>query len=282
MKIGVAGLGLIGGSLAKAIKEKTGHTVYGRDISKEVIARAILLEAIDGELDDDKLTECDMLIIALYPNDALEYLREKAPIINTKAIVVDTCGVKQYVCKTAWELADEYGFKFIGAHPMAGLAKIGFGHSTAEMFFGASMIVCPRKDIDIQTIKRFKDLFDEIGFGHYEISTPEKHDRVIAYTSQLAHILSSAYIKSETAELHSGYSAGSFRDMTRVAYLNEDMWTELFLENKDFLADEVEGLSRRLLEYSKALREENESELKALLKEGRLAKMKADEKGRKQ
>ena len=242
MKIGVVGMGLIGGSLAKAIKEKTEHEVYGFDISKEVMARAILLEAMDGALDDAVLPQCEMLIIALYPEAALEYLRTHASLIKKNAIVVDTCGVKGYVCDEAWSLADEYGFRFIGGHPMAGLAKIGF--------------------------------------GHYEIATPEKHDRIIAYTSQLAHVLSNAYIKSETAKDHYGYSAGSFRDMTRVAYLNENMWTELFFENKDFLANEIDGLAERLLQYSKALKENDEEGMKSLLREGRLAKMDVDERSR--
>lgn len=280
MKIGVVGMGLIGGSLAKAIKEKTEHEVYGFDISKEVMARAILLEAMDGALDDAMLPQCEMLIIALYPEAALNYLRTHASLIKKNAIVVDTCGVKGYVCDEAWALADEYGFRFIGGHPMAGLAKIGFGHATSEMFFGASMIICPRKDIDIETMKTFKDVFDAIGFGHYEIATPEKHDRIIAYTSQLAHVLSNAYIKSETAKDHYGYSAGSFRDMTRVAYLNENMWTELFFENKDFLANEIEGLAERLLQYSKALKENDEEGMKSLLREGRLAKMDVEERSR--
>lgn len=269
MNIGVAGLGLIGGSLAKAIKANTDHTVFGTDLYAPVIYKAKLLDAIDEELKPEDIEKCDIVILAVYPQDTVALLEQNAGRFKKDSIVVDCCGVKGAICKRAWEIARAHHFTFIGGHPMEGIEKSGFEHSKKTMFKNASMIFVPDKDIDIETMKKLKDVFDAIGFAHYEIATPEKHDRIIAYTSQLAHVLSSAYVKSPTAEEHRGFSAGSFRDMTRVAYLNETMWTELFMLNREFLTAEIDALAERLAEYSSAIKAGDEETLKKLLREGR-------------
>lgn len=276
MKIAVIGLGLIGGSIAKAVKEQTNHTVLGADIVQSVLLRAKLTEAIDEELTEESLPKCETVIIALYPEAAVRWLRENAGKIAKDALVVDCCGVKKYVCDRVKDLAEEHGFVFIGGHPMAGRERSGFDFSTGEMFKKASMILTPYADTDIREIERAKKLFLSIGFGRITIRTPEEHDRIIAYTSQLAHVLSNAYIKSPTAPYHSGLSAGSFRDMTRVATLNPTMWLELFFENRDNLITEIDALAERLTEYSRALKENDADALRRLLEDGVMMKALCD------
>lgn len=268
MKIAIIGLGLIGGSIAKAIKDNTDHTVYGADIQQSVVLRAKLIDAIDDELDDNKLSECDLVIIALYPEDTVKFISDKAGIIRKGSVVIDCGGVKRCICDPANRLAEENGFTFIGGHPMAGVERSGFESSFGMLFNNASMILAPSPEIDIDTLHRVKEFFLSIGFGSITIVTPEKHDRVIAYTSQLAHVLSSSYIKSQTATEHHGMSAGSFKDMTRVATLNPKMWSELFIENKDNLVGEIDTLISHLQEYRDAINDGDSEKISALLEDG--------------
>ncbi len=268
MKIAIIGLGLIGGSIAKAIKDNTDHTVYGADIQQSVVLRAKLIDAIDDELDDNKLSECDLVIIALYPEDTVKFISDKASIIRKGSVVIDCGGVKRCICDPANRLAEENGFTFIGGHPMAGVERSGFESSFGMLFNNASMILAPSPEIDIDTLHRVKEFFLSIGFGSITIVTPEKHDRVIAYTSQLAHVLSSSYIKSPTATEHHGMSAGSFKDMTRVATLNPKMWSELFIENKDNLVGEIDTLISHLQEYRDAINDGDSKKISALLEDG--------------
>lgn len=268
MKIAIIGIGLIGGSIAKAIKDNTDHTVYGADIQQSVVLRAKLIDAIDDELDDNKLSECDLVIIALYPEDTVKFISDKAGIIRKGSVVIDCGGVKRCICDPANRLAEENGFTFIGGHPMAGVERSGFESSFGMLFNNASMILAPSPEIDIDTLHRVKEFFLSIGFGSITIVTPEKHDRVIAYTSQLAHVLSSSYIKSPTATEHHGMSAGSFKDMTRVATLNPKMWSELFIENKDNLVGEIDTLISHLQEYRDAINDGDSEKISALLEDG--------------
>lgn len=276
MKIAIVGLGLIGGSIAKAIKYNTEHTVYGYDTDRGVLLKAKLLGAIDEELTDDILPQCDMVILGIYPNDTIDYVVSHSDKFKKGAIVMDSCGVKRIVCERLFGVAQQNGFTFIGAHPMAGLHFSGFEYSEVNMFSDASMIIIPPKDVDIRELELVKTLYLKIGFTNIQISTPEEHDRIISYTSQLAHVVSNAYVKSPEAEVHNGFSAGSYKDLTRVAKLNEVMWTELFLENKDNLIKEVDGLIENLEKYSQALKSDNAVDLEKLLKDGRERKEKID------
>lgn len=276
MMIGVIGLGLIGGSMAKALNQSNEHTVYGYDIEESVIRRAILLEAIEGGLTEEMLPECDMIIVALWPEAAVQYIQEHAPAFKKDAIVVDTCGVKRKVCGPLFPLAQQYGFRFFGGHPMAGMAHSGFSHAKKALFDRASMVLVPPEGVTIETLEQVKQIFLSIGFTHIQITTAEEHDQMIAFTSQLAHVVSSAYIKSPVAKSHDGFSAGSYRDLTRVAKLDENMWTELFLDNPDFLSKEIETLAGRLLEYSVAIRQGDAGTLRQLLREGREEKERID------
>ena len=268
MEIGIVGLGLIGGSLAKAISQNTDHTVYGFDLSEEVMAKAVLLDAIEQPLTDKILPHCDIIIVALYPQATIDYVKEHADLIKKDAIVIDCGGVKRIVCDQLIPLGEEKGFLFMGGHPMAGLEHSGFAYAKKSLFNNASMVLCSTKG-SIEDVEKIKDLFSAIGFTNFAITTPDDHDRKIACTSQLAHVVSNAYIKSPTAMVHAGFSAGSYKDLTRVAKLNEHMWTELFLENPDYLAEEIDTLIDNLQAYSSAIKDNDADTLCRLLRDGR-------------
>ncbi len=275
MNIGIAGLGLIGGSMAKSVKAKTGHTVFGCDINSETLLMAKLSGAIDEELSDASLSDCDIVFLALTPRVATEWLESHARSISPNSVVVDFCGVKRSVSADMRKIADEHGFMYIGGHPMAGKERGGFKNSSPDLFSGASMILTPDSETIPETLEMLSKLFYDVGFARVVYSNADEHDRIIAYTSQLAHIVSSAYIKSPEAQRQRGFSAGSFRDMTRVAYLDENMWTELFMCDRDYLTKELDILISNLKEYKNALEKGDSVTLNRLLKEGRECKIQA-------
>ena len=269
MIVGIVGLGLIGGSMAKSIKNRTAHTVYGADLNAETMTMARMCGAIDAPLTAENLPECDLVLVAIRPGAAVEWVRQNAARISKSAILVALCGVKRTVVEAITPIAAEHGFAYIGGHPMAGRERGGFTAATDDLYAGASMILTPDARTDMQLLETLKAFFLDIGFAALTFSTPAEHDRIIAFTSQLAHITSSAYVKSPEAQKRRGFSAGSFQDMTRVARLDEDMWTELFLDDADYLTSELEVLVGHLTEYLDALKARDSARLRALLKEGR-------------
>jgi len=269
VNVGIVGLGLIGGSMAKSIKIRTAHTVWGVDLDAETMTLARLSGAIDGALKRENLPNCDLVLVAIRPAAAIRWVSENADLIAKKAIVVDLCGVKRSVCEQLAPIAKQHGFAYIGGHPMAGRERGGFVSSSEELFTGASMILTPDQNTDMRMLETLKAFFTDIGFAGLTFSTPEEHDRIIAYTSQLAHLVSSAYVKSPEAQRRRGFSAGSFRDMTRVAHLDEAMWTELFLDDADYLTEQLTILIDHLNEYREALSAHDAEKLQALLKDGR-------------
>ena len=275
MIVGVAGLGLIGGSLAKAY-EKSGATVYGYDGNRVVQDFAKLQGTLSGDLDENTISTCDLLLIALYPEISVDYLERIAPYISPTTLVMDCCGVKREICRVGFSLAEQYGFTFVGGHPMAGTQYSGFANSKADLFQGAPMVIVPQNRDDIMLLDRVKKMLAPAGFAHLTVTTAEHHDEMIAYTSQMCHILSNAYVKSPRAQMHKGYSAGSYLDLTRVAWLNEHMWTDLFLENRDYLLTELDQVIGALQEYRTALEKGNGDRLCTLLAEGRICKEKVD------
>ena len=275
LTVGILGLGLIGGSAAKAYKSG-GHTVYGYDTDSSVTRFAILAGASDGELDRDTASKCDIILLAVFPSAAADYIRENAPYFNKKTVIVDLCGTKRIICPVGFAAAAEYGFTYFGGHPMAGTHYSGFKYSDANLFRGAPMVLVPPVFDDIALIDRVEKLLSPLGFGSYSVTTAEEHDRMIAFTSQLAHIVSGAFIKSPTASLHKGFSAGSYRDMTRVAWLNPDMWTELFLENGDNLTLELDSIIDQLTQYRDAIANDDAARLHSLLDDGRKRKEEVD------
>lgn len=268
MNIGIVGLGLIGGSLAKSTKTRTSHFVYGSDLNAEVIQMARMCGAMDRALNDN-IEICDIIFLCICPNAAAEWLDANAQRISTSAIVIDMCGVKRAVCKRLAPIAEKYGFTYIGGHPMAGKERSGFVNSSSDLFDGADMILTPNEYIQMETLEMLKAYFTDIGFASLTFTTPEEHDVIIAYTSQLAHIASSAYIKSPTAQQRRGFSAGSYRDMTRVALLDENMWTELFMDNRSNLLQQLDLFINNLTEYRDALSAGDAETLCALLRDGR-------------
>ena len=275
MNVGIVGLGLIGGSMAKSTKARTGHTVWGADLDKETMTMARMCGAIDAPLTDENLPQCDLILVAIRPAAAVEWVRTHASLIAPSAILVDLCGVKRTVVSAIPPIARERGFAYIGGHPMAGRERGGFTASSEDLYVGASMILTPDQRTDMQLLETLKAFFLDLGFAGLTFSDPEEHDRIIAFTSQLAHIVSSAYVKSPEAQRRRGFSAGSFQDMTRVARLDEDMWTELFLDDADYLTTELDELIVHLREYADAIRAHDAQALRALLRDGREKKASA-------
>ena len=273
--IGVIGLGLMGASLCKALGER-GHRIIGRDTDEHVQKYALLTGTISEEMTDDGAAECDYLFLAVYPGAAVEALRRLAPKIRKDAVVCDLCGVKQAVCGPCFEIAEEYGFTFVGGHPMAGKQFSGIKYADGNLFRDATMILVPRKQEDLFLVSRLSELLRETGFRSVTITTAEKHDEMIAFTSQLAHVVSNAYIKSPTAAEHLSFSAGSYRDLTRVAWLNPQMWAELFMSNKENILEELDFYIHSLEAYRSAIQDGDEQALIALLDEGRKRKEEVD------
>lgn len=275
MTVGICGLGLIGGSMAKAYKE-AGHTVLGFDTNQAALGYTRLAGITDGNLTEETIPSCDLLFIALYPRGAVRYLEEIAPRIASHTWVMDLCGTKKEICACGFALARQYGFTFIGGHPMAGTQYSGIKYAKSSLFRGAPMVLVPPIFDDISLLDRIKQMLAPAGFGKFSVTTADEHDRIIAFTSQLAHVVSNAYVKSPTAQNHKGFSAGSYKDLTRVAWLNEHMWTELFLENKEPLLYEIDHLISALTEYRDAIKQDDSDALCRILREGRLAKEKVD------
>lgn len=276
MNVGIVGLGLIGGSAARAYKNNGAHNIYAYDVDTSILDFAKMTGVVDEVLTEATLPECELVIIALYPLATIEYLKKMAPYFAKGATVIDFCGTKREVCKVGFELAEKHGFLFVGGHPMAGVQFSGFANSRESMFYGAGMVIVPPRFDDMELLEKIKELLAPLGFGKLSATSDEKHDELIAFTSQMPHILSNAYIKSETAREHFGFSAGSYRDMTRVAWLNPGMWSELFLENRDNLIKEMDRLISELEKYKKALNDCDHDTLYMLLDEGRRIKSEVD------
>lgn len=267
MKIGIVGLGLIGASMAKALSG-AGHTVLGDDIDADVLKRAVLTEAISARLDDVNAKTLDMLLISVYPADTVKYLSVYAPLLKDGAVLADLCGIKREIVAEMKRLKNQYpAIEFIGLHPMAGKEYSGFKYSSPLLFENASLLAVP-VDMPLEVLAKVKQAMLEIGFKGMVITTAEEHDKIISYTSQLAHIVSSSYVQNEMAKSIYGFTAGSFRDMTRVARLNPVMWTQLLMQNRDMLSLELSDLIGHLTEFKEALDTHNDKKLYEKLAKG--------------
>ena len=275
MKVGIVGLGLIGGSLARAYT-RAGHSVYALDNDTAMLEFAQLSGAVAGELTEPVLPQCELVLLAVYPDGCVQWLQAHAHAIPASALVMDCCGVKARLCPACFALAERYGFTFVGGHPMAGSHNSGFKFSRSNLFQGAPMVLVPPRFDDIELLQRVKDALAPCRFGSFSVTTAEEHDRLIAFTSQMPHIISNAFIKSPTALAHAGFSAGSYKDLTRVAWLNPGMWTELFMENKAHLLSEMNTLLTALTAYRDALIRDDREGLMQLLEEGKLRKEQVD------
>lgn len=269
-------MGLIGASLGRAISGRTSHEVYGSDISADVLKRATELRAHTRALADDDCNSLDLVIFALNPDIAVSEMRRICPLLKKGATVADTCGNKRAVCKEMTALKGRYpDLHFVGAHPMAGMEYSGIEYSSPDLFKGASMILVPVCG-DVGAVAMLNRLSLEIGFKGVEVCSAERHDEMIAYTSQLAHVVSSCYVQNLHSGEHAGFSAGSFADLTRVARLNPDMWTELFLQNRDNLLGCIDDIRERLSEMKDAIEKGDGARLYGLLARGAACKEVAD------
>jgi len=275
--VGVVGLGLIGASFCKAYKENEPEAVvYGWNRTKSTSEMAKMQGVIDDELTDENLGSCDLVILSLYPEASVKWMEDHRKSFNKNGIVTDACGTKRFICDRAFAIAEEEGFTFVGCHPMAGTHFSGMAYSRADMYEGAPMVIVPPKFDDINLLEKVKVLFAPCKFGSFHVAHADEHDQMIAFTSQMPHIVSNAYIKSPNARNHSGFSAGSYKDMTRVAWLNPVMWTQLFLENKDNLIFEIDTLQKELQKYKEALENDDAEAMTKLLDEGKKIKEEVD------
>ena len=275
MKVGILGLGLIGGSLARAYALE-GHTVYAIQRNESMLSFAMLAGAVHGKLNEATIPECDLILLAIYPDGSASWLEKHAHLVSPDALVIDCCGIKKEICARCFPLAKKYGFTFVGGHPMAGSQFSGFKYSRASLFKGAPMVLVPPVFDDMQLLDRVKQSLKPCQFGFFSVTTAEEHDKMIAFTSQMPHILSNAFIKSPTALNHKGFSAGSYKDLTRVAWLNPQMWAELFMENKENVLFELEFYINSLIAYKEAISDDNMEQLISLLEEGKKRKEQVD------
>ncbi len=275
MTVGIVGLGLIGGSFAR-VYGAAGHTVLVLDKDPEVLSMAREAGAAHGELTRENAGNCDLVLVCLYPQASIRFLEDFGPFFGKKPVVLDSCGTKRKLVRAGAEASRKFGFTFLGGHPMAGTQYSGFAHSRANMFSGAPMVLVPTGRISLRLLSHVRALLSPVGFGSIMVTSADHHDEMIAFTSQLAHVVSNAYVKSPCARNHKGFSAGSYRDLTRVAWLNPEMWAELFLDNRDKLIREIDLLTGHLQEYRNAMAREDESELIRLLLEGKTRKEELD------
>lgn len=275
MTVGILGLGLIGGSLARAYA-KAGHCVLASEKDESILGFAQLSGVVDAALNQENLCQCELILLSVYADASASWLEANAAYVSKDALVIDCCGIKAEICSRCFPIAQKYGFTFVGGHPMAGSHFSGFKYSRSNMFQGAPMVIVPPRYDDPELLQRVKDALAPCGFRTFSVTTAQEHDTMIAFTSQMPHIISNAFIKSPTALSHKGFSAGSYKDLTRVAWLNPQMWAELFLSNRENIINELDILIESLSQYRTAIRHGDEAELIRLLDEGKNRKEEVD------
>ena len=275
MIVGIVGLGLISGSMAKAYAAAQ-WTVLAANRNKTMLDFAMLDGVVDAELNDTNIKACDLILVGLPPQASIRWITDHAPLIDRHTVVMDLCGTKRVICQAAFSLAEQYGFTFVGGHPMAGTQFAGYKNAFATLFVGAPMVLVPPAGHDMDLLDKCRQLLAPAGFGKLSVTTAEEHDRMIAFTSQMCHVVSNAYIKSPKARSNRGFSAGSYKDLTRVAWLNADMWAELMLENRDRMLFEMDVLLENLTAYRNAIANDDFEDLRRLLQEGREIKEQVD------
>lgn len=271
MNIAVVGLGIIGGSYCKAIKTYTKHTVIGINRTESVAKKALDCGAIDMIGGAEDLGKADLIILCMYPGACVDFIKENGGYISKNAVVTDASGIKRAICPQMTELADGFGFTFIGSHPMAGKEKNGFDVSDADLYMGASFIITPC-GAEMEKVNFLAKFAMEIGFGTIKVTSPEEHDRMIAFTSQLPHVLACAYVLSPSCPNHKGFSAGSYRDVSRVANINSKLWSELFIENREPLIKELDILIENITAISDSVKAGDREKLSGLLERGHKVK----------
>lgn len=268
----IVGLGLIGGSVAKSLKKNSDWTVIGYDKDRSVMTEAVNCGACDGIWNENCPSDADITVICLPPSAAVSFLKEKASLLKKESVVTDVCGIKRWVVEKCDAVCRESGLHFIGGHPMAGKERSGFKNSDENLFNRASYILTPLEFTSPAALETAKEFASALHVAKITVTTPEHHDRVIAFTSQLPHIIAGAYVKSDTCQMRHGFSAGSFKDVSRVATVDENLWTELFIKNRELLLPEIESMIERLNEYKEAVLNNDAERLSLIIKQGRIIK----------
>lgn len=269
MIITVVGLGVVGGSFVKALKG-TGHEVYGVDIDEETLARAKADACIvEGFVDGSEIIKkSDLTIICLYPSLVLDYI--KTHQFKKGSIITDAVGVKSYFLDQAMEIIDK-DVEFVSGHPMAGRENKGYAYASKEVFQGANYILIQHPNNKKESIAMMEQFVSNLGFHSVKIMSPHDHDEIISFTSQLPHAIAVSLINSDTQKYDTGkYIGDSYRDLTRIANINEDLWTELFFTNKEYLLKSIQDFENQLDIIKKAIKEEDEQTLKGMFIESSL------------
>lgn len=263
MIITVVGLGVIGGSFVKALKG-LGHQVYGIDIDQKTLKSAkdggYIIEGYqDGK---EIISKSDLTIICLYPSLVLEFLKNNQ--FKKGSIITDAIGIKSYFLQEAINIIDK-DVEFVSGHPMAGREKKGFEYASKEVFKNANYILIEHPVNKKESITFMEGFVAKLGFKSVKIMSPEAHDEIISFTSQLPHALAVALINSDNEKYNTGkYIGDSYRDLTRIANINESLWSELFLKNRDNLLNSIDSFEIQLDLIKQALLDEDESLLKQL------------------
>lgn len=272
MNIGIVGLGLIGGSYARCLSKRTNHSVYGMTRNAAIISKAMEEGTIKGEIKQSELSLINYFIIALPPEATIDFITSNINNFAKGTIITDICGIKSAIKDKVAKLCSDNRIWYVGTHPMAGRECSGYNNSLESLFDGRSLIIMNDNNIPDNIISTVADINKAAGFSRIVYTSSSHHDEIIAYTSQLCHISSNAFVKSPTAKEHLGYSGGSFEDLTRVAFLDPDLWTELFFMNKEPLLKELSSYINELKKYERALADNDAESMRELLNEGRIIK----------
>ena len=274
MKTVVVGLGLIGGSIARRLRGFKDTKIIGIDIDQRTLDMAMSDGVIDeGYTDGSVIKDADFILLCLYPERNVEFIKKYCKDLKKGAVITDVSGVKRFVIDSIKDVIPD-DVDFVGGHPMAGRETGGYQSSTDTLFDGASYLITPTPDNSAEAIALVREFAEYIGCVHIVTTTPKEHDAIIAYTSQLMHIVAIALCDNPMIERSTYFSAGSLRDCTRVAVINEKMWSELFLENKDELSMRIEEMQDSLEKIKEALKNDDRNKLEDIMKDATYKKLK--------
>jgi prephenate dehydrogenase len=256
MNVVIIGLGIIGGSYAKGLSKK-GYNVYGVD--KDLVTIEYAKEngiIMDGSCNPkDYLPFADLVVIGLYPNDVIPFIRNNIGNFKDGSVITDVSGIKTKICYEATSLIDNA--YFVGSHPMAGREKVGIKFSDENIFKGTNFLMCPIDGTSDYAIEVVSKMAYDLGFANVHKISPEFHDEMIAYTSQLTHAIAVSLVNISNDESTKKFIGDSYRDLTRIAMINEKLWSELFLDNKEALIKQINDFQNELESLKKAISSEN-------------------------
>lgn len=275
MKIAIIGLGLIGGSLARRLHGFHDCTVAAYNRTRESLDLALS----DGVIDEaysspgKAMEGADLIIMCLYPQLNVDFVRDNLDKIKPGAVITDVTGVKGFIIREMKKILPD-NVDFIGGHPMAGREIGGYKSSTDTLFDNAPYIITPDKSNKPENVQLIRDMAKYIGCRLVVTTTPEEHDSIIAYTSQLMHVVAVALCENPLLERSDSFAGGSLQDCTRIAVINEKMWSELFVENKECLADRISEFQDCLEVIKQAILKEDRAALEEIMAHATKQKLK--------